>query len=65
MTTNIKSVQLSHDFVITQHFRLCKLFSKQVCRYFLHQYVTGSNEKRYVYTMSMTIPIVRVKISTW
>ena len=26
ITTNIKSVKLSHDFVITQHFCLCNQF---------------------------------------
>ena len=47
MTTNVKSVKLSHDFLIIQHFHLCNLFNKHVFCYFLHHYVTNCSEKRY------------------
>ena len=39
MTTHIESVKLSRDFVVIQHFRFCKLFSKHV---FLDVFSTGT-----------------------
>ena len=49
MTIHIKSVKLSRDFVVIQHFRFCKLFSKHVSRCFLHRYTMGCTEKRHIY----------------